>query len=47
MHAPAYGLPPKAQGNSSVEFKKLAVGSPEEMTTWDLAVWMNVLDVVG
>ena len=47
MHAPVYGLQPKAQGNSSVELKKLAVGLLEEMTTWDLTVWMNVLDVVG
>ena len=46
MHAPAYGLQPKAQGNSSLEFKKWAVYLLEKMTTWDLAVGMNVLDVV-
>ena len=46
MHAPAYGLEPKAQGNSSLEFKKWVVYLLEKMTTWDLAVGMNVLDVV-
>ena len=46
MHAPAYGLQPKAQGNSSLEFKKWPVSLLEEMTTWDLVVGMNVPDVV-
>ena len=46
MHAPAYGLEPKTQGNSSLEFKKWVVYLLEKMTTWDLAVGMNVLDVI-
>ena len=47
MLAPAYGLQPKAILKSSLQFKKLAIGLFEEVTTWDLVVWMSVLDVVG
>ena len=39
--------PAKAILKSSLQFKKLAIGLLQEVTTWDLVVWMGVLDVVG
>ena len=47
MLAPAYGLLPKAILKSFLQFKNLAIGLFEDVTTWDLVVWMSVLDVVG
>lgn len=49
MHAPAYGLQPKAQGNSSLEFKEMGCLLAWEndhlgLGCWDERSWCGLLD---